>query len=232
MPLTSGACSSWTTNTGCSIAEQGEDFVYLGMRSGCKIDEKVVVEEIIKKLMKRITHWSIRAGKPKTSLIAWWKLGLRKEEGGLNWIPLRNRAEAMLLLPSGQIKNALVLNRMLKNWFRIRKFLRRTWEKQEIPVTFSVRQLGQVAHLYVKDGNRWAHKAVKIILALGCTEGIHIWDHRGDWRQITEMVARSSRVLMPEDRSCIAEWDNWLKKQTPSEKPITEVAGWSLANQR
>ncbi|KAL3689694.1 hypothetical protein R1sor_016003 [Riccia sorocarpa] len=125
--------SSWTGTTSCSIAEAGESFVYLGVRTGHKLDEKEVVEDIIKKLMKRITHWSTRqltqpgkvvllkhilaalptyqmmtigindqgfqklesqcrqfvcgwnsTGKPKTSLIAWWKLALRKEDVGMN----------------------------------------------------------------------------------------------------------------------------------------------------
>ncbi|KAL3678469.1 hypothetical protein R1sor_021425 [Riccia sorocarpa] len=33
MPLTARAGSSWTANTGCSIAEAGDSFVYLGVKT-------------------------------------------------------------------------------------------------------------------------------------------------------------------------------------------------------
>ncbi|KAL3679470.1 hypothetical protein R1sor_022426 [Riccia sorocarpa] len=95
------------------------------------------------------------------------KSGLQKNEKRY-W----TAAEALILLPSGQAKKTEALNMMLKNWLKIRRFLRRGGAEQELPVTLSVRQLGQMAHLYAEGDNIWAHKVIKIILALGCTEAV------------------------------------------------------------
>ncbi|KAL3677833.1 hypothetical protein R1sor_020789 [Riccia sorocarpa] len=42
-------------------------------------------------------------GKPKTNLIAWWKFGIKKDEGGLNWVPLKDKGTALQIRNVAQI---------------------------------------------------------------------------------------------------------------------------------
>ncbi|KAL2643523.1 hypothetical protein R1flu_011110 [Riccia fluitans] len=152
MPLTPGAGESWLKNTGCEIAGEGQDFTYLGILSGCALDERKVANEIIKKISTKITHWTTRwlsqparivllkhvlaamptyqilsvgmteqgisrfeslcrnfiwgwnsEGNPRLATIAWWKWALRKEDGGIGWIPTKDRVTALQVRNIGHI---------------------------------------------------------------------------------------------------------------------------------
>ncbi|KAL3690407.1 hypothetical protein R1sor_016716 [Riccia sorocarpa] len=45
---------------GCEIARPGTSFKYLGVVTSSPIDEKAVTEEMVRKLMKKLKHWSNR----------------------------------------------------------------------------------------------------------------------------------------------------------------------------
>ncbi|KAL3686361.1 hypothetical protein R1sor_008935 [Riccia sorocarpa] len=138
MPLTPHAGANWLGNTGCEIAGEGQDFTYLGVISGCTLDERKIADEIIRKVSSKISHWSTRwlaqpgriillkhilaamltyqlisvgmteqgisgfealcrnfiwgwnsEGNPKKALIAWWKVSLKKDDGGIGWTTIR-----------------------------------------------------------------------------------------------------------------------------------------------
>ncbi|KAL3696088.1 hypothetical protein R1sor_010164 [Riccia sorocarpa] len=60
MPLKPGRPPSWVYNTGCEVAAGSESFIYLGVSTSSPVSEKEITEGIIKKIRKRLSHWSNR----------------------------------------------------------------------------------------------------------------------------------------------------------------------------
>ncbi|KAL3683997.1 hypothetical protein R1sor_002019 [Riccia sorocarpa] len=81
MSLTPKAGCEWKANTGCRIAEPGESFINLGVKTRCTLDEKDVVGK------KRLYG------------------GIPNEEGdgGSNWIPLKGKGVALQMRDVAQI---------------------------------------------------------------------------------------------------------------------------------
>ncbi|KAL3679149.1 hypothetical protein R1sor_022105 [Riccia sorocarpa] len=142
----------WLGNTGCEVAQEGQEFTYLGILAGCRMDEKKVAEEILRKVSAKLSHWSTRwltqpgrivllkhvlaamptyqilavgmtekgmsrfeslcrnfvwgwnsEGNPRLATVAWWKIALRKEDGGLNWVPTTQKVAALQVRHLGHI---------------------------------------------------------------------------------------------------------------------------------
>ncbi|KAL3694277.1 hypothetical protein R1sor_007928 [Riccia sorocarpa] len=60
MQLRPGTPQSWMEEAGCEVASEGKSFVYLGVHTSSPVDEQAITAEIVKKLMKKLKHWSNR----------------------------------------------------------------------------------------------------------------------------------------------------------------------------
>ncbi|KAL2608299.1 hypothetical protein R1flu_026872 [Riccia fluitans] len=322
MPLTPTAGENWLHNTGREVAGEGRDFTYLGILTGCALDERKLVEEIIRKASDKLAHWSTKwliqpgrlvllrhvlaamptyqilavgmseqgmnrfetlcrnfvwgwnaEGNPRLATIAWWKFALRKEDGGLNWTPTKDRVialqirnlghilidkqcewtviaktmikkriaegpnkrdrqlwsaqEALLLLNQLTILGAPLLTRMLKIWFKIQKFLRREGNRQEIPAFATVQQLAMLATRYTAEGKEWAPTAARLLASIKIYDAIHLWDSAGRWKSLVTLGFLHRKQWSAAELRCARQWDNWLKSQSPSDKPLHQGQGWN-----
>ncbi|KAL3683806.1 hypothetical protein R1sor_001828 [Riccia sorocarpa] len=48
----------WMEQTGCELAGLGSSFKYLGVATSSPVDENALTDEIVKKLMQKLKHWS------------------------------------------------------------------------------------------------------------------------------------------------------------------------------
>ncbi|KAL3679018.1 hypothetical protein R1sor_021974 [Riccia sorocarpa] len=60
MQLRPGPSQDWMEESGCDLTTEGKSFVYLGVHTSSPINEKAIAEEIVKKMMKKLKHWSTR----------------------------------------------------------------------------------------------------------------------------------------------------------------------------
>ncbi|KAL3695864.1 hypothetical protein R1sor_009940 [Riccia sorocarpa] len=58
MPLAPCVLPSWVEDTGCKIATPGVHFKYLGVLTGCPVDEGAIKQAVIKRIQDKLTHWS------------------------------------------------------------------------------------------------------------------------------------------------------------------------------
>ncbi|KAL3695821.1 hypothetical protein R1sor_009897 [Riccia sorocarpa] len=60
MQMRPGPSQTWMEESGCEVAGPGRRFVYLGVSTSTPVDEKLIAEEIVQKLMRKLQHWSNR----------------------------------------------------------------------------------------------------------------------------------------------------------------------------
>ncbi|KAL3701794.1 hypothetical protein R1sor_019816 [Riccia sorocarpa] len=60
MPLGPGRNPAWLHETGCEIAGEGKNFIYLGVSTSNPINEKEITKSIVKKIENKLNHWSNR----------------------------------------------------------------------------------------------------------------------------------------------------------------------------
>ncbi|KAL3675865.1 hypothetical protein R1sor_025813 [Riccia sorocarpa] len=58
MQLKPGPAPEWLAGTRCEIAGPGRPFVYLGVQTNSPVDERLITESIVQKMMKKLNHWS------------------------------------------------------------------------------------------------------------------------------------------------------------------------------
>ncbi|KAL3692981.1 hypothetical protein R1sor_006632 [Riccia sorocarpa] len=138
--------------------------------------------------------------------------------------------EALLLLTQLAIPRAPLLTRMLKQWYLIRKFLRREGTNQEIPATASIQQLAQLATLYTENGKEWATIATRLLASLQIREAIHLRDTAGRWKSLITLGFTHRRTWSRQELSAAGHWDRWLKTQIPTNKPLQQTQGWAWTN--
>ncbi|KAL3681488.1 hypothetical protein R1sor_024444 [Riccia sorocarpa] len=138
--------------------------------------------------------------------------------------------EALLLLTQLRIPKAPVLSRMPKNWFIVRKRLKRNGSPQEVPVTFSIQQLVQLACLYTNDGKEWVPIAVRMLAALKITESIHLRTQEGGWKSIITLGFIHRKEWLAVELWCARLWDRWMRSQKPVNKPLQDAVGCQWLN--
>ncbi|KAL3683551.1 hypothetical protein R1sor_001573 [Riccia sorocarpa] len=93
MQMRSGPSQMWMEESGWEVAGPRKNFVYLGVSTSTLIDEKVIADEIVQKLMKKLKHWSNSANEEQ-----WWtrvdkvqgvfdalNVRLSKKTTGMDW---------------------------------------------------------------------------------------------------------------------------------------------------
>ncbi|KAL3698376.1 hypothetical protein R1sor_012452 [Riccia sorocarpa] len=222
---------TWMQESGCEVAGPGTKFVYLGVSTSSPVDEKVIADEIVQKLMRKLKRWSNRILEGDD--VEWIHLErsfiLRTLRRGSYQRECRQWSfkECLLLLPLTKIVGSPTLTRILDSWLRARRQLEWSGRNKELD--------GRMTMLQVKTMYQLA-EANKIRLVrpgkeLGLLRKVGIGTFK-EAMDVSRRVGWKSHLrrcgIFPEEEtlSRLEELEVWGRQQLLVRKAIMELEGW------
>ncbi|KAL3699858.1 hypothetical protein R1sor_017880 [Riccia sorocarpa] len=240
MQLRPGSPQSWMEEAGCEVASEGKSFVYLGVHTSSPVDEQAITAEIVKKLMKKLKHWSNRllswpaktillkhvlAATPLYQLLS---VGLCKD--GLEALEKLCRNFLWGWNEEGNPKQALVAwERIAQSkedgglgWTKFRDMA----DALNVGLVVTMRQLTGI----IDSGSVRSGKELGLLRKMricNLEQVMEVSRSRGWSRQLRH------EGIYPEDETLrqLEELEEWCKLQRVVQKGILELEGWRWATE-
>ncbi|KAL3699441.1 hypothetical protein R1sor_017463 [Riccia sorocarpa] len=215
----------WMESTGCEIAGPGRSFKYLGIATSSPINEKIITEEIVQKLMKKLKHWSNR-------LLSWpAKTILLKHV--LAATPLYQLMSIGLCKDGLEELERLCRNFLWGSWYRARKHLRWNNEGGELAGAMSMLQVKAVHQIAAGTGvgSLPTGRELGILrrIGIGTFEQAIAASNRGGWK---ECLRRQG--IFPEEGTMgnLETLESWCRAHRLVRKNLLDLNGWKWDAER
>ncbi|KAL3690752.1 hypothetical protein R1sor_004403 [Riccia sorocarpa] len=166
----------WVHEEGCAVAEEGRPFRYLGVQVGVNIQEFATVNEVIRRMQRRMNSW-------ENHYLSWTAQRARAlqmryatailEDRQVEWVWICKRwirfklisgsfqrerrrwscQDAMLLMEGLRLPEAPTVHRILQGWFTTKKILRCSKDAFELPRELTIGALKYIWRLQDKENS-------------------------------------------------------------------------------
>ncbi|KAL3679416.1 hypothetical protein R1sor_022372 [Riccia sorocarpa] len=167
---------------------------------------------------------------PKASLVAWERISQTKQDGGLGWTSLLDKAQALQVKNLVKVMRGRALNGLC--WQKVMKKI--AWEDtcRDIPEHLTLEQGIQIANREDMARTMEMQRITGLLRKIGIytlKDGAEAIASNGSWK---ELLYRAG--IFPEEHTLrnVELLEDWIGRKTLLRKELHEVAGWVWKSDR
>ncbi|KAL3685807.1 hypothetical protein R1sor_003829 [Riccia sorocarpa] len=231
MPLAPGGLPPWVYHTWCEIAHPGVSFKYLGIATSCPVNEKQITEGIVKKMEKKLTHWTNRGDDTEWTQLAKSLILRTLRDGSYQRERCQWKAEDSLVLMNLQkVKASPTLSRMLRSWNRAKRIV--CWKDSAgcIPKHLTMQQMVELRQWGMQQDERGYQQAIGTLKRAGLENMEAVLDLKtrgGTW---TEKIREGGIFPKEETLIRIQRIEDWVMEREIIAIDLLDMPGWEWRN--